>query len=193
MPLSDTATARPVALQCRVCNAVGAVVDEADGQSAVAQLPRCSCFLRSHKGKLPDKLAALLADAPPVAAPEAGARVVSEPRAQRAPPPAPDPSSRRPVYSTENLPATREVMVYDTMCSDEALLGSVVVGAGHTLRDVLEMLRDELDVKLPVALYRGTFGGGFRVPLPPGQHSKVAMHFFPTEQQHLLVEALEDL
>ena len=79
-------------------------------------------------------------------------------------------------------------MVYLSECTEEALLGSVIVTADHKLSDVLNMLRDELDVASSVAMFRGTLGQRLRVPLHKRQMSRPALPFFPCEANHLLVD-----
>ena len=56
------------------------------------------------------------------------------------------PGQVRPTCDAEKLRESRELMVYQLECTDEALLGTVELRVEHKLEDVLLMLRDELEV-----------------------------------------------
>ena len=106
----------------------------------------------------------------------------------------PPPAARGPVRTTwdmAQLPASRELLVYDGEVTDEALLGSVIVGAETTITDVLKMLREQLEVDA-AAVARGATGSKLKVPIHKRQLGKPARAFFPAAHHHLLVMALAD-
>ncbi|KAL3929648.1 MAG: hypothetical protein SGPRY_001869 [Prymnesium sp.] len=80
----------------------------------------------------------------------------------------------RKVLCVDQLPTTSEIMVYHTRCCEEALLGSIDLSMGHKLYDVVQMVRDELDVAF-TSLYRGTDGDSLLVPLHVRQKDKLAI------------------
>lgn len=178
-------------LRCRECGAVGIatpllnVVVNGRPLTTAPQLPRCGCFLRGHRGQLPAAVTALLAHAPRLPDEAVPAHAAFGEREQ--PSMADADSQRRPTYSAKQL-MTRELMVYMSECSEEALLGSVVVTAEHKLSDVIAMLRHELDVAAPAELYRGARGEQLRVPIHKRQLKQLALPFFPSEAHHLLVQ-----
>ena len=78
-------------------------------------------------------------------------------------------------------------MVYHTQCCDEALLGSIDLTKEHTLSDVAQMVRDELEIGALTGLYRGTDGEALLVPLHKAQKDKLAIPLFPSPTHHLVV------
>ena len=188
--------ADPACFECRHCSASASWADlegvTVGGKPllAVPRLPRCACALRlSQKGKPPPALANLLATCPSI--PE-GLRN-DGPRAKRRRtttgalgPDAelqpwgvgrPPPAARGPVRTTwdmAQLPASRELLVYD---------GEVT--------DVLKMLREQLEVDA-AAVARGATGSKLKVPIHKRQLGKPARAFFPAAHHHLLVMALAD-
>ena len=205
--------APPACFECRPCSASASWADlegvTVGGKPllAVPRLPRCACALRlSQKGKPPPALANLLATCPSI--PE-GLRN-DGPRAKRRrtttgalgpdaelqpwgvgrPPPAAR-GAVRTTWDMAQLPASRELLVYDGEVTDEALLGSVIVGAETTITDVLKMLREQLEVDA-AAVARGATGSKLKVPIHKRQLGKPARAFFPAAHHHLLVMALAD-
>jgi len=92
----------------------------------------------------------------------------------------------RPIYSVDQLKASRELRVYLTKCSEEALLGSVMVTLEHKICDVIAMIRDELKVSAS-AICRGTSSSSLKVPVNRQQYGKTALFYFPSSQHHILV------
>lgn len=196
-----------VALRCRECGTQGALLPisgvHVNGRplTVVPQLPRCGCFLRGHRGQLPPAIASLMADAPELPEhvaqreamwPSAGARDPADPTpAARSGVGPPDNAARRLSHSAKQL-VSREVMVYLSECTEQALLGSIVITGEHKLSDVVTMLRDQLDVLAAAELYRGTLGQKLRVPLHKRQLKRPALPFFQCEAHHLLVEEKTD-
>jgi hypothetical protein len=181
-------------VECSECGAVGGF-KELDN---VPCLPRCACFLRTHRGKIPPAISGLLTYAPTL--PDAYMRVhrtgaVVEDAFARSPPAVRQSDSanpvsgleRRTVWSVDKLPPSTEVMVYHTECCEEALLGCVVVTNEHKLSDVMQMVREELDVSGEVTLYRSSATDALKVPLNKLQERKLALPLFPAESYHLIV------
>jgi len=185
-----------MALRCRECGVQGEVVPLHDVNvngnplSAASLLPRCGCFLRGHRGKLPPAITNLLAGLPEL--PKQLMPREQDVSGEPAIPTSLEGSAgegipRRLTHSAKQL-SSREVMVYLSRCKEEALLGSIIVTADHKLSDVAAMLRDELDVVANAEMYRGTVGQQLRVPLHKRQLKRPALPFFPCEGHHLLVE-----
>ena len=174
MSAEPAASALLPTLSCRECRAVGApvAVDATVGGvalPAVSRLPSCGCYLR--KGKASASVVGLITGAPALDAVLRPGRCEPTPVAPS--PPAPPlcsgsictnpaaPSSVRPTLDVEKLRASRELMVYHLECTDEALLGTVELRAEHKLEHLLQMLREELEVRRPISR-------GQRKPLPRG-------------------------
>ena len=163
--LAQPPLAQPPTLSCRECHTVGApVAVDATVRStplhAVSRLPLCGCYLR--KGKASANVVSLLSGAPaldevlrsmdrcaplPVAPsasvpPLSGGSTFTRPPARSAV----RQGQVRPTCDAEKLRESRELMVYQLECTDEALLGTVELRVEHKLEDVLLMLRDELEV-----------------------------------------------
>lgn len=162
--------AQPPTLRCRECHSVGApVAVHATVRSiplpAVSRLPLCGCYLR--KGKASANVISLLSGAPALdevlRSMDGCAPLPVAPSASVPPlsggstftrPPAPSAvragqvraGQVRPTCDAEKLRESRELMVYQLECTDEALLGTVELRVEHKLEDVLHMLRDELEV-----------------------------------------------
>ena len=94
-------------------------------------------------------------------------------------------------WHTDKLRTSRELMVYHLECSDEALLGTLVLQPDHKLEDVLRMLRDELEVDA-ATVSRGTMGSSLKVPVHKNQYGKSALHYFPSKRHCLLVMEFHD-
>lgn len=94
-------------------------------------------------------------------------------------------------WHTDKLRTSRELMIYHLECSDEALLGTLVLQPDHKLDDVLRMLHDELEVDA-AAVSRGTMGSSLKVPIHKNQYAKSALHFFPSKRHCLLVMEFDD-
>ena len=180
--------------QCRDCRQTGVVAPaggmEINGRevSEVPLLPRCACFVRMHKGKLPAAVANILANAPELPP------SVCDFEAQRpayAPPTTTAATSTLPprlIYSVDRLPPQRKLSVYLSERAEGSLLGSITVTTEHKLSDVMSLLESELDVSSSAQLSRGTDGDKLKVPLHKKQYSRPALHFFPSENHHLLVD-----
>ena len=190
--------------QCRNCRATGSttnILADAAGPSSLSicgqsltsapLLPRCSCFVRLHKGKLPPAITSLLASVPDVPAlaaidarapsvPEAAAPAASEPLSERD-------AHRRLIFSMDGLPPSRSVSVYRGAQTDDALLGSIAVTSEHKLSDVAELLSKELKVGASAQLYRGTRDEALRVPLHKQQYRRLALPFFPSDDHCIIV------
>ena len=187
----------PITLQCRECRAQGEVVP-LDGLTVrgvplagIPTIPNCSCFLRSTNGILPLAVASMLDVELPALVDSALATAACTTPSTKAHDGASSLSTsveprRRVTHSAHQLPS-RELMVYLSECCDEALLGSVVITSEHKLSNVLQMLRDELDVS-PTDIYRGADDERLRVPLHKRQYHRPALPFFPSARHHLLVE-----
>ena len=97
----------------------------------------------------------------------------------------------RPVYALRTLPPRRTLRVVraaDRLGAAGAEIGAVEVEQSHTLRDVLQRVKEVLGVEAS-ALWRREPGLNLAIPLPPGQHGKPAMQFFVKgEQQYAVVE-----
>jgi hypothetical protein len=205
--MSDAA---PPTLSCRECHAVGvpvAVNATVRGAAlpAVSRLPSCGCYLR--KGKAPANVVSLLSGAPAldevVRSMDGCAPLPVAPSVSVPPPssgstcthPAVRSGQVRPTCDAEKLRESRELMVYHLECTDEALLGTVELLAEHKLEDVLQMLRDELEVDA-AAVSRGTMGSGpgssLKVPIHRNQYRKSALQFFPSSTHCLLVTEFND-
>ncbi len=97
-------------------------------------------------------------------------------------------TARRPVYNVDKLPASRELMVYEDECVEEALLCSIDIGTSHTIGDVHAMVGERLEWEVSGAtLYRGTAGESVRVPLHAKQYGLAALPFFPLDSHNLVV------
>jgi hypothetical protein len=162
--------------------------------SLVPQLPRCGCFLRGHRGQLPATLASLLADTPTlseqlqaVLQQKIGSGITRDP--DKPPLIFTDDHAEhgRLTHSAKQL-VSREVMVYLSKCTEEALLGSIIITADHKLSDVVSLLRDQLEVAPNAELFRASLGQQLRVPLNKRQHKRPALPFFPCKAHCLIVE-----
>jgi len=187
-------------LVCRECRAQGSMIPlegvAVKGQPllAVPAIPRCACFLRSSQGKVPATASNMFASLPSLptllgaAAPALSTAASSEApsRSSAADANAAEVLAQRATHSFNKLPS-REIMVYLSEYCEEALLGSVIVTPEHKLSDVLDMLRDELDVQ-PSEMFRGAEGESLRVPLHKRQYRRQALPFFPSARDHLVVE-----
>lgn len=188
------------ALFCRECGTQGALVPlnelHVNGLplSLVPQLPRCGCFLRGHRGQLPATLASLLADTPTlseqlqaVLQQKIGSGITRDP--DKPPLIFTDDHAEhgRLTHSAKQL-VSREVMVYLSKCTEEALLGSIIITADHKLSDVVSLLRDQLEVAPNAELFRASLGQQLRVPLNKRQHKRPALPFFPCKAHCLIVE-----
>ena len=194
-------------LSCRECHAVGASTEvdatvRGAALPAVRRLPSCGCHIR--KGKDSASVASLLAGAPaldevlhsmdrseplPVdvgssasVPPLISGSTCTHPAA---------PSCVRPTCDAEKLRNSRELMVYHLECTDEALLGTVELLAEHKLDNVLQMVRDDLEVDA-AAVSRGTIGSSLKVPIHKNQYRKSALQFFPSARHCLLVVEFND-
>lgn len=188
------------ALFCRECGTQGALVPlnelHVNGHplSLVPQLPRCGCFLRGHRGQLPATLASLIADTPTlseqlqaVLQQKIGSGITRDP--DKPPLIFTDDHAEhgRLTHSAKQL-VSREVMVYLSKCTEEALLGSIIITADHKLSDVVSLLRDQLEVAPNAELFRASLGQQLRVPLNKRQHKRPALPFFPCKAHCLIVE-----
>lgn len=208
------ALAQPPTLSCRECHTVGAPVAvdatvRGAALPAVSRLPSCGCYLR--KGKASANAVSLLSGAPALdevlrsmdrcaplsVAPSASVPPLSSGSACTHPaaPSAVRSGQVRPTCDADKLRESRELMVYHLECTDEALLGTVELLAEHKLEDVLQMLRDELEVDA-AAVSRGTMGSGpgssLKVPIHRNQYRKSALQFFPSSKHCLLVIEFND-
>ena len=189
-------------LQCRECRRTGAVASAAgDGDEEVIVngqpltsaplLPGCTCFVRQYKGKLPAAVVGVLSGVPVLPKSVDGLearRPAYEPPAKKA---KAESSVPRTIYAVDRLSAQREVTVYLSECAEGAILGSVTINSEHTLSDVVEMLKDQLNVSINVRLNRGTNGEKLKVPLHKMQYTRPALPFFPTEANHLVIDELD--
>ena len=188
------------ALFCRECGTQGALVPlnelHVNGHplSLVPQLPRCGCFLRGHRGQLPATLASLIADTPTLSEQlqavlhqKIGSGITRDP--DKPPLIFTDDHAEhgRLTHSAKQL-VSREVMVYLSKCTEEALLGSIIITADHKLSDVVSLLRDQLEVAPNAELFRASLGQQLRVPLNKRQHKRPALPFFPCKAHCLIVE-----
>jgi hypothetical protein len=183
-------------LQCRDCRQNGASqeLDEplciSDAcLTSVPLLPRCSCFLRMHRGKLPANVQSVITHLP-----EMGAWADHESLVGACPPSNadadafPQSESHRLIYSVDGLPAQRDVSVYFCGASNSnECLGTVVVTAEHKISDLLRTVVATLKVKPSARMYRGVDGEKLKVPLHERQHRLLAMPFFPSDEHHLIV------
>lgn len=205
---------------CRECGCVGPLLQLPAGATVsplrLAALPRCGCLFRAHTARPVAALTALLASSTlpndllercgatrlmdghrgpsritntQLAILEADAICTVE--AAGAPG-----QILRAVLSVDSLKETldsngsRELMVYQMACCEEALLGSLLITADLTICEVLRMLRDVLDVSA-TAISRGSHGSDLTVPIQRGQHHKPALPFFPSSKHHLIVTEAE--
>ena len=188
------------ALFCRECGTQGALVPlnelHVNGHplSLVPQLPRCGCFLRGHRGQLPATLASLIADTPTlseqlqaVLQEKIGSGITRDP--DKPPLIFTDDHAEhgRLTHSAKQL-VSREVLVYLSKCTEEALLGSIIITADLKLSDVVSLLRDQLEVAPNAELFRASLGQQLRVPLNKRQHKRPALPFFPCKAHCLIVE-----
>lgn len=141
-----------VALECKVCHAVGLTTPCGEGASgmplsAVPLLPRCVCHARAHLVGKVAQLDAIIGTAPPIpdawgwgGAQQEGAASSSSTDADvadgAAPPVEP---ARRPVYSVDRLPSERELVVYDTTLQGKRL-GSIVISKELKLSALPQLL-----------------------------------------------------
>ena len=102
----------------------------------------------------------------------------------------PLPKEHRPIFSVDNLPAQRELLVHRSQ-GEGALVGKILVTAEHKLVDVVQNLRDVLKLESIMQIYRGVAGQDMKVPLHRQQYDRSAMTFFPLEDHILLVDAGE--
>ena len=214
-PAPAAASGELPVVTCAECGATGEVLEldaekwpsGAAAGGAVPRLPRCACFIRQHRGKLPAAVSSLLPAGdsslevpPPEAlgsqlrppAPGAADNAVGNALLAMANPPARQgdaPSSAKPVYCTD-MRRPYELMVYHRTCCEEALLGFVELKPEHTFVDVLQMLRDELDVAASAISRGGGATPRVNVPIHRQQYGKNALDFFPVGG-HLLVMELE--
>ncbi len=211
---SSAGSASPqLTLSCRECRTIGVPVAldatvRGIALPAVSRLPRCLCHLR--KGKVPAGLPSLLAGAPalddvlgsldrceqlpvpPSASVPPPSCCSGSGSGSRVPQPAPVSHAAPLTYDAEKLRDSRELMVYHLECTDEALLGTIVLQVEHKLENVLQMLRDELEVDAS-KVSRGTMGSNLKVPIHKNQYLKSALQFFPSSRHCLLVmEFAED-
>ena len=180
--------------QCRDCRQTGVVAPTTSmaingrAVSEVPLLPRCACFVRMHKGKLPAAVTNIMASVPDLPP------SVCDFEAQRpayAPPPSAGAASDlppRPIFSVDRLPQQRELSVYLGEYAEGSRLGSITVTTEHKLSDVKRLLETELRVSASAQLSRGTDGEKLKVPLHKKQYARPAMPFFPADHHHLLVE-----
>ena len=68
----------------------------------------------------------------------------------------PLPKEHRPIFSVDNLPAQRELLVRRSQ--GEGLVGKILVTAEHKLVDVVQNLRDVLKLESITQIYRGVAG-----------------------------------
>ena len=186
--------------QCRNCLSLGgtAVLDGSptfsigdEALPAAPLLPRCACYTRLHKGKLPPTIANILSALPNV--PELCA--ISN-AANTRPPPAVVPERdyetnelHRTIYSVEGLPASREVEVYSKSRSEDSLLGQLTLTNEHKLADVQKLLKKQNWGRgTNVQMYRSEKREEGRVPLHKQQMQRLAMPFFPTDDYCLVVD-----
>ena len=186
--------------QCRNCLSFGgtAVLDDPPtfsigGEALLSAplLPRCTCYTRLHKGKLPATIANIVSGLPVV--PELSAIANA---ANVKPPPAVVPERdydtdepRRPVYSAEALPASRSVEVYSRSRQDGSLLGSVTLTNEHKLADVQKLLKKQNWGRgASVQMYRSEKREEGRTPLHKQQMQRLAMPFFPTDDYCIVVD-----
>jgi len=160
------------------------------------KLPRCACFLRANKSKAPAAVTTLLNSSTLRVPQGIEQSVVRE--AQPGPPLPKPPDIRqpgtgkgRPVNTVEQLQESRELRIYHASCSDEALLGSIMVTSEHKIADVVRMLREELDVHA-TGLCRGAYGSELQVPIHKGQHYKPALTVFTSKEHHVVVLDVAD-
>lgn len=183
--------------QCRNCLSIGGTATLGDSSAIGGQalkaaplLPRCTCYVRLHKGKLPGTIAATVAALPDV--PELVA-VGECSNVQMPPTVVPernyhDDAPRRPVYSVEGLPASSSIDVYRASRGDGALLGAVTVTKEHTLADVQKLLKKQFSTSANVQMFRGERHEDVRVPLHKAQMQRLAMPFFPTDDFCLVID-----
>lgn len=126
-------------LACRVCRSIGAAVAGCGAVPlrSIPILPRCLCATRGSNLQLLElpglpALSAQCWDGAEMIGAMAG-HAVGARAADNA-------GHRRPVYSMDQQPTSREIMVYDTLCSDEGLLGSIVIATAHKISDVPSLL-----------------------------------------------------
>ena len=187
---------RDAVLQCRECRATGGALElngsfAVNGQTlgSMPLLPRCACFIRLHKGRLPQAVMRTLSSVPDVAE---LANVTARERGEAAGAHPDDAISenmrRRHIFSVDGLPTTRMLPVYAAGKPSMSQLGSIVLTAEHKLSDVLRLLTDELGVEASARVSRGTAGERLTIPLHKRQHGRPAMHFFPSEHHFVVVE-----
>lgn len=145
--------------------------------SLFAELPSLPAQLRTGAAKL----------SPPVSSSSQASADVGSKRSAPLPP-----GHRRIARSVDKLPQNRELLVYHTECCEEALLGCIVLTIKTKVADVLQMVRDELDVHDVTSLSRGTSGETLKVPLLQNQGGKLALPMFPSERHHLIVTETPD-
>ena len=180
--------------QCRDCRGRGELVPveltiAGERLAEAPLLPRCACFLRVHRGKLPAAVSSLLASVPEMPSNLIGleARKPSALQAEDGSSAACNMASRL-IYSVDRLPPQLTVRVYRSECQETALLGTIPVNPEHKLSDVMQSLKDTLGVALGVQLYRGIDGEKLKVPIHQKQLPRLALPFFPTAAHHLLID-----
>lgn len=181
-------------LQCRDCRGYGDAMPLDHASGVLPLLPRCACSIRMHRGKLPAAVTTLLNGAPNLDAhllwleqtPHASNTRPSSTAASL-----PDGAALglRKIYSVDNLPTERELMVYRSSGGDRGFQGKIVITAEHKLSDVVELMREHLDVKGVRNMYRAIAGQDMKVPLHRQQYDRSALTFFPLEHHVVLVDA----
>ena len=189
-------------LTCRECGTAGDTVEldatvRGVALGTVSRLPACMCFLRANKGKAPANVTSLLATTPllndQLALIEEKPSIEPGESSRQSGSRSPDhvstkwrPPRVRQTYDASKMNVSRELMVYQHECSEEALLGTVVLLPEHKLGNVLQMLREELEVDA-ASVSRGMTGSALKVPIHKNQYRKSALQFFPSKRHCLLV------
>lgn len=185
----------PGRFQCRECRQVGPVAQLDDNasidvngriMSAIPLLPRCACYIRIHRGKLPAAVENVLSSAPRLPKEHLDIEALRPPYLSSAPAASSIILPPRLIYSVARL-SERELHVYSGECTDSAFMGKVTIHAEHKLSDVLQMLAKDYGVSHHAQLSRGTFGEKLKVPLHRKQHARPALPFFPSSEHCLIV------
>jgi hypothetical protein len=95
----------------------------------------------------------------------------------------------RSIHTADRLPPQRELAVYMSECSPGAKLGAVTVTSEQKLSDVAQTIKSQLDVDFKFQMSCGTADEPLKVPLHPKQYSHPALPFFPSESNHVLLDA----
>jgi len=79
---------------------------------------------------------------------------------------------------------SREILVYLNSIADENIVGAIIMRPSDTMKDVQQMIAEELELGYEIALKRG------KVPIKKAQFNKsLAYEFFKSEKDYLVVEA----